>query len=158
MSTDETPNEVVEAVQENVVERRPKNVHRLNRIFRKPKTTVAKRSWHPAGAPPRQFGIPRTVVEQLVQSLSQEEKERAEAGQPPLSTIQLELAKRAARFGVTIQTGPSVTQKIVVDEAVLKQRQARFGSVSSAPIVALSEEDKAAMEARMRRFGAAPPS
>lgn len=153
MSAEEVPSDVPGAVQENVVERRPKNVHRLNRIFRKPKTTVPKRSWHPAGAPPRKFGVPRAAVEQLIQSLSQEEKARAEAGQPPLSAIQLELAKRAARFGVTIQTGPSVTQKIVVDEAVLQQRQARFGAVSSAPIVALSEEDKAAMEARMRRFG-----
>lgn len=134
----------------------PKNVRRLNRIFRKPKTMVAPRSWHvptEEGAPaPRQTGVPFAVVNELVQSLSEEEKERAKARLDPLSEEELALQKRALRFGVFLPTSPEEVQK-------QKQREARFGSVSTvAPSVApvqLSEEDRAAMEARARRFGGA---
>lgn len=130
----------------------PKNVRRLNRIFRKPKTVVAKRSWHvpPAeGAPaPRRVGIPYEVVEALVQSLTEEEKQRASARLNPLTEVELALQKRAMRFGVFT---PTSTEEVLKQQ----QRQARFGMVTASPPVQLSEEDRAAMEARARRFGSA---
>lgn len=137
----------------------PKNVHRLNRIFRKPKAALAKRSWHPttASSVNRRVGVPPEEVMKLVVSLTAEEKIRAAAKQDPLTAMESELSKRAARFGVTIQTGPVA---VVVDAETLQRRQAKFGTaitpgVSSTTIpvtVQLSEEDKAAMEARARRF------
>lgn len=130
----------------------PKNVHRLNRIFRKPKTMVGKRSWHippvEGAAPPRRLGVPYEAVEALVQSLTEEEKVRAKARLDPLSEMQSALEKRAARFGVLLPS--SSTEEILKQQ----QRQSRFGTVQATPApVQLSEEDRAAMEARARRFG-----
>lgn len=142
-----------------VPEKQPKNVERLTRSFRKAKKTVPKRSWHqpvlptPSGTMPfiPRCGVPVEAVEALVQSLTEEERTRAESGLNPLSSLEMELAKRATRFGLTL---PSASVPIETSPEILQQRQARFGTAPAAvaPVV-LSEEDRLAIEARMKRFG-----
>lgn len=173
------------------VQLKPKNTNRLNRIFRKPKQTIAPRSWRVVPAEEgdeegadkggnskrRSFnGVSLRAVRAMVDALSESERQRAAAGQEPLSVTQEALMRRAERFGVMVapagaaavgavvaspeelrareaRFGPTPTQQMDAD---MQRRLARFGAAPAAsqPAVAvqLSEEDKAAMEARARRF------
>lgn len=165
---------------------KPRNVHRLSRIFRKLKagSTLPPRPWHPVKAPTitvqadgttapsqaveRRIGVPMEDIRRLVESLTVEERNRAVAGLDPLTPVQQELARRAARFGVQIQATPSAVP-VVVDPEVLQRRQSRFGpvqplggssnsssgtAIGGTPLVAISPEDRAKMEARAKRFAA----
>lgn len=176
------------------VQLKPKNTNRLNRIFRKPKSSVAPRPWrvvlvdeddeeaagHSFGSKgnSRAFnGVSLKAVRAMVEALTESEKQRAAAGQDPLSATQEELLRRAERFGVLVAPpGTAAVGAVVASPEELRAREARFGptpaqqmdadmqrrlarfgaapAASAAPAqpVQLSEEDKAAMEARARRF------
>lgn len=152
-----------------VIALRPKNTHRLQRIFRKPKSTVAPRRWRSEeDAATRRIGISATAVRSLIETLTDSEKSRAAANLDPLTATQEALALRAARFGVQLTTAAAPV--MVVDEETLKRREARFMSTESVALEAamakrearfgpmvelkLSEVDRTAMEARARRFAA----
>ncbi|GET88205.1 hypothetical protein, conserved [Leishmania tarentolae] len=115
-----------------VTELKPKNTHRLNRILRKPKASLPPRKWHPDGeGEPRAVGVPPSVVNTLLASLSEEEKQRAAAGLDPLSATQEALIRRAARFGLNInKSNPAApvtpAPTFVVDEETLRRREERF--------------------------------
>ncbi|EAN82996.1 hypothetical protein C3747_133g51 [Trypanosoma cruzi] len=152
-----------------------KNAHRLSRIFRKPKVMVAPRSWREDGGENTlHSGVPLSLLNAMVHELTDDDKTRVAAQQDPPSVLQEELAKRAARFGLAVgghngnggdaaagddsmrkrmerfgTTEPPPLPVLVVDEATLKSREARFKS----------EEAKTmdeAMQKRLARFGAAP--
>ncbi|EAN86785.1 hypothetical protein C3747_64g194 [Trypanosoma cruzi] len=152
-----------------------KNAHRLSRIFRKPKVMVAPRSWREEGGENTlHSGVPLSLLNAMVHELTDDDKTRVAAQQDPPSVLQEELAKRAARFGLAVgghngnggdaaagddsmrkrmerfgTTDPPPLPVLVVDEATLKSREARFKS----------EEEKKmdeAMQKRLARFGAAP--
>ncbi|CAG9573219.1 conserved hypothetical protein [Leishmania major strain Friedlin] len=114
------------------VELKPKNTHRLNRILRKPKASLPPRKWHPdEEGEPRVVGVPPSVVNTLLASLSEEEKKRAATGLDPLSATQEALIRRAARFGLNINSSnpaapvaPAPT--FMVDEETLRRREERF--------------------------------
>lgn len=116
-------------------ELKPKNTHRLNRILRKPKASLAPRKWHPAPVEgeSRTTGVPASVVNRLISGLSDEEKQRAAAGLDPLSATQEALIRRAARFGLNINmSNPSAPAPAIqapifaVDEETLRRREERF--------------------------------
>lgn len=144
-----------------------KNTHRLNRIFRKPKVTLASRKWRSdEEAAVWQAGVPSERLHSLIGALTQEERTRAAAGMEPLSAIQDTLLKRAARFGLPIEppanTVPNKQQQqqqqqnssradiahtsFTVDEETLRRREARFKTPEQV-------EREAAMEQRIARFG-----
>ncbi|KAG5480067.1 hypothetical protein LSCM1_06492 [Leishmania martiniquensis] len=118
------------------VELKPKNTHRLNRILRKPKASLPPRKWHPdEEGEPRAVGVPPSVVNKLLASLSEEEKQRANAGLDPLSATQAALLRRAARFGLDIKSStpaapPIPAATFVVDEETLRRREARFKQIA----------------------------
>ncbi|KAG5502709.1 hypothetical protein JIQ42_05778 [Leishmania sp. Namibia] len=126
------PQETTTPTTPKVVELKPKNTHRLNRILRKPKASLPPRKWHPdEEGESRVIGVPPSVVNKLLASLSEEEKQRASAGLDPLSATQAALIRRAARFGLDIKScSPALpatpASTFVVDEETLRRREARF--------------------------------
>ncbi|CAD2215158.1 hypothetical protein AGDE_16398 [Angomonas deanei] len=89
-----------------------------------------------------------------------------------MTATQEELTKRAARFGLTLQVPHQPVKTVHVDEAVLASRAARFHMADTGketlearaarfapkadPVIdpsTLSEEARAALEQRARRFG-----
>ncbi|KAG5506508.1 hypothetical protein JKF63_06011 [Porcisia hertigi] len=118
-----------------VVELKPKNTYRLNRILRKPKASLPPRKWHrDEEGESRVVGVPPSVVNKLLSGLSAEEKQRAASGLDPLSATQEALIRRAARFGLNISSSSSSSpaapalpaQTFVVDEETLRRREERF--------------------------------
>lgn len=129
---------------------KPKNTHRLNRILRKPKASLPPRPWHvvasveateneEAGAT-RPVGVPAAVVRKLIDGLTEEEKQRAAAGLDPLTATQEALARRAARFGLSLSSSSAAAAApvlpaptFVVDEETLRRREERFKQAAPAP-------------------------
>lgn len=116
-----------------VAELKPKNTHRLNRILRKPKASLPPRKWHvkEEDGASRPVGVPAGVVRRLIESLSEEDKQRAAAGQDPLTATQEALVRRAARFGLSISSSTATAPVLpaptfVVDEETLRRREERF--------------------------------
>lgn len=83
-------------------------------------------------------------MQKLIASLTDAEKERAAAGQDPLSPTQELLVQRAARFGLNLSTtataaaaapaqpaAPLVT--FTVDEETLRRREERFKMAAPSP-------------------------
>ncbi|SCU71138.1 uncharacterized protein TEOVI_000271800 [Trypanosoma equiperdum] len=163
-----------------------KNAHRLNRIFRKPKTMVAPRAWRPAadGEGERQqpfSGVSLQRINAMISKLSEEERTRALAQQDPPTVVQEELAKRAARFGLTIERADAgnnektasseITPEVQAvfqrrmerfgqsaAEEAMQKRVARFGNAATSAEgpgveLKLSEADREAMQRRQSRFG-----
>ncbi|KEG09620.1 hypothetical protein DQ04_04931010 [Trypanosoma grayi] len=129
-----------------------KNAHRLNRIFRKPRATVAPRSWHEEGDGAGPYnGVSLSLLNELASELTDVERSRAAAAQDPPPVVQEELAKRAARFGLPVAADNVGDAGVVVDDAALQKRMERFGTVEAQP-----QELNEAMQKRMARFGAAP--
>ncbi|CCW64484.1 unnamed protein product [Phytomonas sp. EM1] len=146
------------AVEQQDTPLKPKNTHRLYRIFRKPKSTVTVRQWRNGksveGEPDRHGGgVSKQGIMRLVCGLTESERQRAEAKLDPLPVVHEELAKRAARFGVLVDPGVIYTAvsgpAMVVDEETLNRRESRFKSAEQV-------EMDLAMQRRLARFGAAP--
>ncbi|ORC88934.1 uncharacterized protein TM35_000141450 [Trypanosoma theileri] len=159
-----------------------KNAHRLNRIFRKPKTMVAPREWHEDGEEVGQHdGVLLSCLNTMTKELTEDEKKRAVANQDPPSAVEEELAKRAARFGLTVgaavAAGGNNTNNnndglgSLADGEAMGKRMQRFGTVEPEPLVVDEETLKSrearfktqeqqemdeAMQARLARFGGAP--
>ncbi|KAK7197195.1 hypothetical protein NESM_000664900 [Novymonas esmeraldas] len=135
-----TPSATVEPAAPVAAGLAPKNTHRLNRILRKPKASLPPRPWHviDTGAP-RLAGVPPSVLNKLLASLTEEDQQRAAAGQEPLTVTQEALIRRAARFGLQISaSNPSSAPaapvlSYVVDEETLRRREARFSQAAAAP-------------------------
>ncbi|ESL07962.1 hypothetical protein TRSC58_04343 [Trypanosoma rangeli SC58] len=152
-----------------------KNAHRLNRIFRKPKVMVAPRSWREEGDENHlHSGVSLALLNAMVQELTGEDKALAAAQQDPPSVLQEELAKRAARFGLPVEVSNGTGAGAADDGAALRKRMERFGSTTTTAMPALvvdeatlkarearfkTQEGAAmdeAMQKRLARFGAAP--
>lgn len=129
MSTDASTIAAPEAAASAAPALAPKNTNRLNRILRKPKASLPPRRWYvEVEGKPRRVGVPASVVRELISALTEEEKQRAAAGQDPLTPTQEALARRAARFGIAITSAspalPAPT--FTVDEETLRRREERF--------------------------------
>ncbi|KAH9601247.1 hypothetical protein LSM04_001090 [Trypanosoma melophagium] len=157
-----------------------KNAHRLNRIFRKPKTMVAPREWHEDGEEVvQQDGVLLSWLNAMTGELTEDDKKRAVTNQDPPSAVEEELAKRAARFGLTV-SGAGVNNNnnnnndavgSLADGDAMEKRMQRFGTVEPEPLVVDEDTLKSrearfktqekqemdeAMQARAARFGVAP--
>ncbi|KPA75220.1 hypothetical protein ABB37_08535 [Leptomonas pyrrhocoris] len=127
------------AVASAAVELKPKNTHRLNRILRKPKASLPPRKWHvEEDGATRTVGVPASVVRKLVEGLTEEERQRAAAGLDPLSATQEALVRRAARFGLNINSNVAAAPALpaptfVVDAETLRRREERFKQAAPAP-------------------------
>ncbi|CCW66378.1 unnamed protein product [Phytomonas sp. Hart1] len=146
------------AAQQQATPLKPKNTHRLYRIFRKPKSTVAVRRWRGGkgadGESDSCVGcVSKQAIMRLVGGLTESERQRAEAKLEPFSILHEELAKRAARFGVLVDPGVVDSAvngpTMIVDEETLRHREMRFKSTEQV-------EMDLAMQRRQERFGAAP--
>jgi hypothetical protein len=134
--TTSAPVEAATTAAPAATELKPKNTHRLNRILRKQKSSLPPRQWHVVvastegeGSAPHAVGVPASVVRRLIDSLSEEDKQRAAAGLEPLTATQEALARRAARFGLNISSNAAApvlpVPTFVVDAETLRRREER---------------------------------
>nr|CCD15115.1 unnamed protein product [Trypanosoma congolense IL3000] len=145
-----------------------KNAHRLNRIFRKPKTMVKPRSWRPSeeSAEERRLfsGVTLGRINAMIGGLSEDDRTRAAAEQDPPTVVQEELAKRAARFGLPAGVGaanaadPSKSTVVTPEmAAAMQRRMERFGQTNVEEILQKRMErfgdESLAMQRRQARFG-----
>jgi hypothetical protein len=127
-----------------------KNTARLTRSFRTAKEKMPLRPWHSSG--PSLGGISASYVAELVAALSEEEKKRAAEGLDPLTSAEIQMMKRAEKYGALLQQTVVPTAapagKEGADSTVFAAREARFGSATVAA-------DDSAAQKRLARFGGA---